>query len=172
MKKVIIIGSPGAGKSTLAFALSAKTRLPLVHLDQLFWHEGWIESDREDFDARLACELEKPKWIIDGNYSRTLPQRLEKCDTVIFLDLPRRSCLMGVIRRVLRYRGKTRPDMTEGCPEKIDREFLSYVWHFRKKNIPAIKALLSNCKTAEIITLHSRREIKKFISDRKKGEEI
>ena len=93
MEKVLIIGSPGAGKSMLAFELSVKTGLPLVHLDKLWWQAGWIESDREDFDARLAEELEKPRWIIDGNYSRTLPMRLSGCDTVIFLDFPRLTCL-------------------------------------------------------------------------------
>ncbi len=165
MEKVLIIGSPGAGKSTLAFELSVKTGLPLVHLDKLWWQAGWIESDREDFDVRLAAELEKPRWIIDGNYSRTLPMRLAGCDTVIFLDFPRRTCLFGAIRRVLRYRGKTRPDMAEGCPERIDREFLSYIWNFKKKNLPKIKERLSACKTADIITLRSRREVKHFISD-------
>ena len=71
----------------------------------------------------------------------------------------------AVMRRVLRYRRKTRPDMAEGCPEKIDREFLSYIWNFKKKNLPKIKERLSACKTADIITLRSRREVKHFISD-------
>lgn len=118
MEKVLIIGSPGVGKSTLAFELSVKTELPLVHLDKLWWQAGWIESDREDFDARLAAEPEKPRWIIDGNYSRTLPMRLAKCDTVIFLDFPRLTCLFGAMRRVLRYRGKRAPIWRRVAPRR------------------------------------------------------
>ena len=163
MERVMIIGCSGAGKSTLARQLGEKTGLPVVHLDKLFWHPGWVESTREEFDARLLAELEKPQWIIDGNYSRTYQQRLARCDTVIHLDFSRLACLMGVLKRVLTTYGKVRPDMGEGCPERFDWEFMKWVWNFngknRRKNLDALQGL----QNVRVITLRSRRQVNAFL---------
>ena len=124
MNRIIIIGCGGSGKSTLARNLSKKTNLPVVHLDKIFWKEGWVNISREEFNTLLKEELKKEKWIIDGNYDRTIKERIEMCDTVIYLDYPRMSCLFGVIKRVVSSYGKVRPDMADGCPERFDLEFL------------------------------------------------
>ena len=163
MDRILIVGSPGSGKTTLGRILAKKLGLPLVHLDKLFWREGWGEAPREEFDALLTAELKKDKWIIDGNYSRTLNMRLERTDTVIFLDYPSLVCLLRVLKRVLKNYGITRPDMGEGCPEKLDLEFLSYVWSFRDKERPRIVERLSAAKNVEIITIRNRREYKAFM---------
>lgn len=131
MQRVLIIGSPGAGKSTLAHRLSALTGLPLYNLDRIHWLPGWIERDREEALGELRAVLVRDRWIIDGNYGSNLPVRLERADTVLWLDYPTRVCLKGVLRRWRQYRGTSRPDMTVGCPERLSLEFLFYVLRFR-----------------------------------------
>ena len=167
MKKIIILGSPGAGKSTFSFALAEKTGLPVYHLDQRFWRAGWVSVTKEDFDTELAETLTKDEWIIDGNYSRTIPMRLEKCDTVFYLDYPRLVCFFGVVRRVLGSLGKTRPDMAEGCPERFDLEFLQYTWKFRKKQREKLFGLLEGAN-AEIHIFRSRKEAKRYLDGMEK----
>ena len=157
MKKIIILGSPGAGKSTFSFALAEKTGLPLYHLDKMFWREGWVNVSKDELDAQIKDVLRKDEWIIDGNYSRTIPMRLEKCDTVFYLDYPRLVCFFGVVRRVLGSLGKTRPDMAEGCPERFDLEFLQYTWKFRKKQREKLFGLLEGANAEIHIFLYARR---------------
>ena len=95
-----LLGPNGSGKSTLAVALGEKLGLPVVHLDQLWWKEGWRNVTREEFDSRLAMAMNMDGWIIDGNYSRTMEMRLAKCDTVIYLDFNRWACLRGMCQRL------------------------------------------------------------------------
>lgn len=158
-QRILIIGCPGSGKSTLSRRLSEETGLPVVHLDALYWLPGWVERSKEDFDARLQCELEKPRWIIDGNYTRTLPMRLERCDAVIWLDYGRLTCLRGVIARIVRNRGNVRPDMGAGCPERFDAEFLRYVWSFKKNNDAKIAERIARAPQAAVLRASSRREL-------------
>jgi len=132
MQRILVIGSPGAGKSTLAHKLARHTGLPLYHLDKLFWLPGWVERDRDEGRAELAGVLAQQRWIIDGNYGSTLPVRLERADTVVWLDYPTHLCLARVFKRWWQYRGRARPDMTEGCPENLNLEFLHYVLVFRR----------------------------------------
>ena len=132
MRRVLVIGSPGAGKSTLSHQLAQRTGLPLHHLDRMFWLPGWVERDREQGRATLGEVLATESWIIDGNYGSTLPMRLERADTVIWLDYPTWLCLVRVFKRWWQYRGRARPDMTEDCPENLNLEFLTYVINFRR----------------------------------------
>ena len=164
MERIIIIGCSGAGKSTLARQLGEKTGLPVVHLDALFWKPGWVESDRGEFDAKMLAELEKPRWIIDGNYARTLALRLEKCDGVIYLDFPRWVCILGVLKRVLTTYGTVRPDMPEGCPERFDWEFIKWVWNFNRNNREKIRAQLDALPGEKVTVLKNRREAKRFLA--------
>lgn len=143
MKRVVILGSGGAGKSTLARRLGDITGLPVVHLDTLFWLPGWKERDKEEFDRMLLDEVAKDRWIIDGNYSRTMPPRLAAADTILWLDYSRWRCLWGVLKRRVMYHGKTRPDMNAGCAEKIDLEFLMWVWNYPKRSREATREHLA-----------------------------
>ena len=131
MQRILVIGSPGAGKSTLSHELAARTGLPLFHLDKLFWLPGWVERDRDEGRAELAQVLSGERWIIDGNYGSTMPMRIARADTVVWLDYPTWLCLGRVFKRWWMYRGKARPDMTEDCPENLNLEFLLYVLNFR-----------------------------------------
>lgn len=165
MERIMIIGCSGAGKSTLARALKEKLGLPLVHLDQLWWKKGWRHVTREEFDSRLAMALNMDRWIIDGNYSRTIMSRLEKCDTVIYLDFNRWLCLWGMCQRVLGNYGKVRPDMGGGCPERFDWEFVKFIWDFNKNNRVRNYTWIAQAKHAKTIVLKNRREVKKFLRE-------
>ena len=164
MDRVIIRGCGGSGKSTLSRALSEKTNLPVVHLDKLFWSEGWVYIPREEFNTLLREELKKDKWIIDGNYDRTLEERINRCDTVIYLDYPRRTCFLGVFKRVLLNYGKVRPDMAEGCPEKFDLEFMKWIWNFNKNHRDKLYRILNKQKNKKIYIFKNRKQCKEFLN--------
>jgi adenylate kinase family enzyme len=127
MQRVLIIGPCGAGKSTLAGELGAKLVLPVFHMDQLNWQAGWVESSKDEIRERLTSIIAGDRWLIDGNYGGTLEPRLERADSVLYLDYPIRLCVARLFRRIWTYRGRTRPDMTEGCPERFDLGFLFYL---------------------------------------------
>ena len=152
MQKVLVIGCPGAGKSTFARRLRDRTGLPLYYLDRLWHKPDRTNVTREAFDRGLAQWLARPAWILDGNYSRTLPQRLEACDTVFFLDFPLEVCLAGVENR----RGAQRPDMP-WVEEELDAEFLQYILDFGQAQLPAIRAMLEPYRgRRQILTFRSR----------------
>ncbi len=164
MERIMIIGCGGAGKSTLARQLGEKLNIPVVHLDKLFWHPGWVESSKEEIDEKIRIEMEKPQWIMDGNYNRTLPERLKCCDTVIYLDFSRVSCLLGVAKRIITTYGRVRPDMGEGCPERIDLDFLKWVWNFNKNKRENYYRLLNEAEGVETIVLKNRRMVRRFLN--------
>lgn len=157
MQRVLVIGSPGAGKSTLAHALAQRRGLPLYHLDKMFWLSGWIERDRTEGRAELEGVLAQDRWIIDGNYGSTLPLRIAHADTVVWLDYPTILCLCRALRRWWEYRGTSRPDMTEGCPERLDGEFLFYILNFRRAWRGRNAAALANAR-GKVIHLRGPRE--------------
>ena len=172
MERMIIIGCGGAGKSTLARQLGEKLGLPVVHLDKLFWRPGWVQVTQEEFDALHRAEIEKEKWIIDGNFNRTIAERLARCDTVIYLDFSRFACLTGVLKRVLTTYGTVRPDMGEGCPERIDYEFLKWVWNFNKNKRQRYYKLLQESRHANVIILKNHREVSAFLKNPDDSVEI
>ncbi len=166
-ERLLILGCGGSGKSTLAIELGHITGLPVIHLDRLFWLPGWKHRNRTDFDALLADELNNPRWIIDGDYSRTLAMRLERCDAVVVLDYPRAVCAAGVIRRRVQYAGRSRESMAQGCPERLDPEFVRWVWNFRRSRLPAMLDLLAITAQREqppqIFILNSRMQTRRWL---------
>ena len=163
MKRIMIIGCGGAGKSTLARQLGEKTGLPVVHLDKLFWRPGWEHISRDEFDALHREALMGEKWILDGNFDRTMEERMRYCDTVIYLDFSRFACLFGVAKRILTTYGKVRPDMGEGCPERFDMDFLKWVWNFNKNKREKNYRLLNETPGIDKIVLKNRRMVKRFL---------
>lgn len=131
----MIIGPCGAGKSTLAFVLAERTGLPLFHMDKLAWMPGWVDRANDELREILRPIVTQQHWLIEGNYGSTLVDRLPYADTVLYLDFPISLCLFRLVKRILHYRGRTRPDMTEGCPERIDPAFFWYVmgWNFHSR---------------------------------------
>jgi len=165
MERIIVIGCPGSGKTTLSKQLANKLGLPLTHLDVLHWRDGWQTIPKDEFDRLLTDELVKPNWIIDGNYNRTIPLRLQYCDTVIWLDYPRITCMLGVLKRYFKNRGKSRPDMGGNCPEKLDLEFLKFVWRFNKTHRQRYKEMLDNADEVKVIVLKNRKKTKRFLEE-------
>lgn len=127
MQRIMIIGPCGAGKSTASTRVAELFGLPLFHMDKLNWKPGWVESGGEELRAKVAAVAEQDQWIIEGNYGGTLELRLPRADAVIYLDYPIALCLFRIIKRYALHRGRTRPDMGEGCQERLDPAFLWYV---------------------------------------------
>ena len=166
MERIIIIGCGGAGKSTLARKLGEKTGIPVVHLDQIWWAPGhWQHLEREEFDRRLMEEVEKPRWILDGNFNRTLEVRLEKCDTVIYLDFSRMACLRSWMGRVIKNWGHARADMAEGCTEWFDPEMARWIWRFNRDNRQRYYGLLGGLVGKQVYILKNRREVERFLKE-------
>ncbi len=171
MQRIIIIGSGGAGKSTLARQLGADLSIPVHHLDQLYWKPGWVESAPQEFAAKQQAILGEPSWVIDGNFGTTMELRLRAADTILFLDLPTAVCLWGAIRRYLKYRNRTRPDMTEGNPEKLDWDYLWWILSYRSVRRPAVMARLKKLGAEKKVTvLRSRAAVDEFRKSLKPGE--
>lgn len=159
MKKAIVIGSPGAGKSTFARNLRDITGLPLYYLDRIWHLPDRTTVTRAEFDASLAEILERSEWIIDGNYSRTLEVRIRACDTVFLLDYPLDVCLDGIRERV----GKKREEMP-WTEEELDEEFFEYVKAFPEDQMPEIYRLLEMYKGGrQIHVFRSRKEADAFL---------
>ena len=163
MERIIIIGCGGSGKSTLARQLGQKLEIPVVHLDKLFWRPGWVQISREEFDVLHEQALSEPRWIMDGNFNRTIQRRLERCDTVIYLDFSRTACLWGVFKRIITTYGVVRPDMGEGCPERFDWDFLKWVWNFNKDKRKKLMDQLAKAENVKVVILKNRRQVKRFL---------
>jgi adenylate kinase family enzyme len=167
MQRILVMGSSGSGKSTFARRLSAITGIPMVSIDALFWKPGWVESERTEFRARLAEATRQPRWIMDGNYTSAEGEaRREACDTVIWFDLPRATCMLGILMRVAKSYGHVRPEMAPGCPEKIDFEFFRYVWTYRAKQRPTLVAYFEGLRPDQtFITFTARAQAERYLSD-------
>ena len=161
MKRVIVIGCPGAGKSTFARKLAAKTGLSLHYLDMIWHRADRTVIGREEFDSRLDKLITEDEWIIDGNYARTLPKRLAHCDTVFFFDLPLEICIEGAKSRL----GKERVDMP-WVDDEMDSEFLQWIIDFPRNVAPEIEHNLRYFDKT-IIRFHSRVEADNYIESLK-----
>jgi len=162
MKRVLVIGSGGAGKSTFARRLGALLELDVIHLDSLYWSAGWVEMPKDEWRKRVEELLSPGSWIMDGNYSGTLELRLAACDTVIFLDMSRLVCLWHLLKRAALYRNQRRPDMAEGCPERLNLDFVKWVWEYRKRSRPKVVRLIE-ATSKKVIWLRSPAEVEKFL---------
>lgn len=169
MERILLIGSAGAGKTTFAKQLAQKLQLPLVHLDKLYWRGDWEHLSRDEFDTLLQRELEKPQWIIDGNFNRTIPHRLQYCDTVFYFDFPTITCLAGITKRTLTNLGKSRSDMGGNCIEYFDSQKISLyrnVLTFNKQHRKDYYALLDHAGHANVIVFRNRKQAKDYLAKR------
>lgn len=164
MRKIAIIGSGGSGKTTLATQLGGTLKLPVYHLDAMYWKPNWIETDRDQWIEIQRRLVKKSNWIIDGNYGGTLDIRLEASDTIIFLDINRYICLFRVVKRTLKHLGKNRTDMGSGCNEKIDFKFIKWIFSYPTKKRPEILEKLSKVENvADVYVFSNKKEIEKFL---------
>jgi adenylate kinase family enzyme len=158
MRRVLVIGPCGSGKSTLARDLAPRMGLPLVHMDQLGWQAGWVETEKAELNCRLAEVVAQDEWLIEGNYGSTLAPRLKRADTVIYLDFPIRLCLWRLAKRIVSNRGQSRPDMPEGCPERFDAAFFWYVMNWNSGPRVRTEAKLAGY-TGNLVRLTSPRAL-------------
>jgi adenylate kinase family enzyme len=164
-QRIMIIGCGGAGKSTLARRLGERLGLPVVHLDAHYWHAGWVETPKEAWRETVARLVAGERWIMDGNFGGTIELRMAAADTIIFLDFPRTLCLWRVVWRWLTHRGRTRPDMTPGCPERLDGPFLLWIWRdFPRRNRPNILRLLEEYGARkQVMVLRLPRDVQRLL---------
>lgn len=160
MKKIIVIGCPGSGKSTFSRKLGEKLNIPVYHLDMLFWNRDKTTVDDETFMKRLNEVLSKDQWIIDGHYMKTLEHRIKSCDTIFYLDMPVDLCLENVTNRI----GRVRPDMP--WVEKKDQEyydFIEYIKNFKETKTPYTLELLNKYQDKNMIRFTSFDEINTYL---------
>ena len=162
MNKIIVIGCPGSGKSTVSRALHNKTGIPLYHLDMMYWNADKTTVEKSVFFERLSAVLEKDEWIIDGNYGSTMELRMAVCDTVIFLDYPLDVCFDGIKER----RGKPRSDMPWIETEE-DSEFIEFIKNYNKQQKPKVLELLKKYGDKNITIFKSREEADAFLNGEK-----
>ena len=159
MKRVLVIGSCGAGKSRFSKELHKITGLPLIHLDVEFWNPGWVKPEKQDWVSNVGDLIERASWIIDGNYGGTMELRLSRADTVFWLDLSRTICVYRVLKRSLNVNGRRRSDLAEGCEEKLDFEFVKFVWDFPKKHRYKIVNALKTRPDVDLFTMQTRKDV-------------
>jgi adenylate kinase family enzyme len=164
MKRILVVGSSGAGKTMFSLRLCQILAVEIIHIDREYWRPGWAEPTKEEWREKLAGLLSRDAWIMDGNYSATLEQRLAACDTVVFLDIRRTLCTWRVIRRTLRFYKRRRPDMADGCYERLDVKFLQFVWNYPERSKPkVISRINAYADSARLIHLRSPSEVERFL---------
>lgn len=164
VQRILVIGSGGAGKTTVAAELARRLELPLIHLDARYWRPGWQSTPVDEWRRTVEALIAEPRWVMDGNYGGTLAARLERCDTVVFLDRSPLVCLWRVLKRTLAFHGRSRPDMAPGCPERLTWEFVRWVWTYPKRRRPEILARLARLRTDQRpVVLRSEPEVRAFL---------
>jgi adenylate kinase family enzyme len=163
VQRVAVIGCSGAGKSTFSRRLGELLELPVIHLDRLSWRAGWVRTPDNEFRAAQRALVARDRWVIDGNYGGTMDIRLPAADTVVLLDFPRRRCLFRVARRTCL--GWGRDVQAPGCPERVDLEFLRWVWNWHHVSRPRVLAALAeHGRGARQVLLSTPREVAGFLA--------
>lgn len=163
MKRILILGPGGAGKSTLAKKLAEKLDLPIVHLDQHYWQPDWMPMDESRWPNVVADLTAGDRWVMDGNFGGTLDLRLPRADLAVFLDVGRWQSLWGAFTRVIKQSGQVRSDMAPGCPERFDAEFFIWLWNFPRDTRPELEKILARHPDTPVMRLSSRREIQHWL---------
>ena len=164
MKRILIIGSGGAGKTTLANRLGELLKIEVIHLDSFYWKPGWVETPKDKWINVVKELLQRESWIMDGNYTGTLDLRLAVCDTVIFLDISRLACLWRVIKRKVTYQNKNRPELANGCHERVEMEFVKWIWTYPVRVRPKILNKLESFSNGRnIFHLKSAKDVENLV---------
>lgn len=164
MRRIVIIGSGGAGKSTLARELGEILDIEVIHLDRLYWNPGWVTTPHDEWQSVVEDLLRRDSWVMDGDYSGTLDIRIPAADTVIYMDLPRWISVWRIFKRWFQYRGRQRSDLSPGCLEKMDWEFFLWVWHFRRQRRGKILGLIErHGEGKKVFILRTPHEVERFL---------
>ncbi len=161
---ILIVGCSGSGKTTLAEHLSQITGLRIIYMDHIYWKPSWDLRSQEEITALITKEIEHVGWICEGNNAQTFSLRVPKARMLIWLDLPRRTCLWRVIKRTLKYYGRTRTNSPQGCPERFDWDFFKLIWSYNKVSRPGLEKLyLETEGQLDRYHLRSAQEVDQFI---------
>ena len=162
--RISIIGGSGTGKSTLCEILAKKLKLPAIHLDAINFNENWVEIDKKERDKIISAKTKEEKWIIDGNYNKTLKERLKRADLIIWLDYSTYMQLKGVLKRFLKTRNRERPEIP-GCKERLDFNFIKYVITYNKKKRPEIIEMLKEVPKDKVLIFKKQKDLNRWIKE-------
>lgn len=164
-KRILVVGCSGGGKSTLSQKLAQQFQLVYISIDRdIRWLPGWVPRDRAEQRQRIVERVAVDRWIMDGTGPSTFDIRVPRSDIVIWVRMPRLLCIWGVVTRWLKHFGRTRPEMAPGCVEKIDWEFLQFIWTFEEKFSPRIVAgLAEHGPDVPVLQLKSRRQMQRLL---------
>jgi adenylate kinase family enzyme len=165
MKRVVVVGSPGSGKSTFSKMLREKTGIPIIHLDYHHLQSSHnYPVDTKAWNLKVSELIKPDEWIVDGNYGATYPERFAAADTIVFFDIPRRVCLYRILKRYIYYQNRKRDEMPEDWVERLDSEFLKYVWRFNKQSKPKIVDQIKNNKNDNVMIFKKSKQAEDYIN--------
>ena len=162
--RISILGGSGSGKSTLCTILSKELGLPAIHLDAINFNPDWEEIDKQERDKIISAKSKEDKWIIDGNYNKTLQERFDKADLIIWLDYSTVTQLKGVIKRYLKTYNKERPEIP-GCKERLDFTIIKYVFTYNKKKRPVIADYLKDIPKEKVLVFKKQKDLNKWLKE-------
>ena len=172
MRRIVIVGSAGSGKSRLARVLGEILDVPVIHGDKIFWRPGWSDPDNDEFRSDVRAHVAKEAWIYDGNLGRVADVVLPKADTIIWLEQPTIVCLFRAYSRTLQSLGRTRPDVADGCPEELSFALWGHVSSFNSRLRPRIEAwVLEYASEIQVLRLHGGRGVSDFVKARRREAE-
>lgn len=169
--RISIVGGSGCGKSTLCHILSKELNLPAIHLDAINFNSNWVEIDKAERDKIISARASEEKWVIDGNYNKTLKERFEKADLVIWLDYSTFMQLKGIFKRYFHTRNKERPEIP-GCKERLDFTFIKYVATYNKKKRHIIVDTLKNVSKDKVLIFKKQKDLNKWLKEFTHNENI
>ena len=166
MDRVLVIGCSAAGKSTVSREMGRLLGVEVIHLDKVLWRPGCQLIPPEEEPGVVRSLLDRPAWIMDGNYVVSLPMRLAAADTVIVVDFSRLRCLARAVKRLFQYRGQTRPDMGEGCPEQLNLKFFRWIWNYPRRERPKLLGQLDqHARHARVVFLRNPKDVKHWLEE-------
>ncbi|HEX7820034.1 MAG TPA: topology modulation protein [Sphingobium sp.] len=164
MRRIVIVGQSGAGKTRLSLLLAQRLHFPVLHADKLFWRPGWVDPEDEDYRSRIHALTEQDSWIFDGIPGRVFDIILPRADTVIWLQQPPFKSMVRGYWRMLRYWGRTRPGMADGCPERLNLQLWRYAARFESIQRPRIEEWIKTyAPSATVLTLQGDEGVVRFL---------
>lgn len=162
-RNIMVLGCSGAGKSVLARRVAEITGLRLIHMDYFYFEPNWTVRNEDDIVARVVESIAEDGWVFDGNHAETFDLRAEKSDVIIWVNIPRWRCLFNALCRTWRYRGETRPDMADDCPERMNWNHVKFIWNFKKRSGAMVKLIADNEHKKQIFILTNYRQVEDFV---------
>lgn len=162
--RISIVGGSGSGKSTLCNILSKELGLPAIHLDAINYEPNWVEIDKAERDNIILSKAQDDKWVIDGNYNKTLKERFDKADLIIWLDYSTLKQLHGILKRYFTTRNFERPEIP-GCKERLEPKFIKYVLTYNKKKRPVILDYLKDVPKEKVLIFKHQKDLNAWLKD-------